>query len=104
MPNWQGSDRRDRLPPDWPKIRARILRRDGRRCTVRNVDGVRCGELATDVDHVKPGDDHRDANLRAVCQWHHRRKTGREGAAARAAAWRRNNSKYRRSEAHPGLV
>ena len=104
MPGWENSDRRQRLPADWPVIRRRILRRDGRRCTVRDAYGVRCSEPATDVDHVLAGDDHRDANLRSVCRWHHQRKSSREGAAARAVQWRRNNRRFRRSEAHPGLV
>ncbi|GIE98943.1 hypothetical protein Ari01nite_64080 [Paractinoplanes rishiriensis] len=104
MSGWEGSDRRARLPANWPAIRRRILRRDAHRCTARTVYDERCSEPATDVDHIEPGDDHRDANLRSVCEWHHRRKSGREGAAARAAVWRRNQSKYRRSEAHPGLV
>jgi hypothetical protein len=40
------------LPADWPRIRARVLRRDGNRCTHRDQYGERCEELATDVDHI----------------------------------------------------
>ncbi|WSR65857.1 HNH endonuclease [Streptomyces sp. NBC_01198] len=104
MPQWAGSDRRDRLPANWPQIRHRVLRRDGGRCTERNDYGVRCAELATDVDHIKAGDDHSLSNLRSLCEWHHDRKSGAEGAAARAANWRRNNRKFRRTESHPGLL
>lgn len=105
MPNWEGSDRRDRLPPDWnTRIRPRILRRDGHRCTARHTGGAHCPEPATDVDHIIPGDDHRDENLTSLCQWHHQRKSSREGAAARAAQWRRHNRRYRRTEGHPGIV
>jgi 5-methylcytosine-specific restriction endonuclease McrA len=104
MPGWAGSDRRHDLPPNWPSIRRRILRRDGHRCVVRDPYGKRCSEPATDVDHIRPGNDHSDSNLRSVCEWHHDRKSAREGAAARAANWRRNDRKYRRSEIHPGLV
>ena len=104
MPNWEGSDRRDRLPPDWHRIRIRILRRDGHRCTAKDANGVRCPELATDVDHVVAGDDHRDTNLASLCGWHHQRKSSREGAAARAAQRRRHDRRFRRSEQHPGLV
>ncbi len=104
MPQWVDSGRRHELPPKWAAIRRRILRRDEHRCTVRNVYDERCSEPATDVDHIRPGNDHSDSNLRSVCEWHHNRKSGREGAAARAANWRRNDRKYRRSETHPGLV
>jgi 5-methylcytosine-specific restriction protein A len=104
MPRWEGSDRRTRLPPDWPKIRRRVLRRDQHRCTARDADNVRCPQPATDVDHIRAGDDHRDANLTSLCGWHHQRKSSREGAAARAAQRRRNDRRYRRSEEHPGLV
>ncbi|AFV51322.1 hypothetical protein FDG66_gp02 [Streptomyces phage phiCAM] len=43
-------------------------------------------------------------NLRALCSWHHGQKSGAEGAAAKAANWRRQNQKFRRSEDHPGLL
>jgi 5-methylcytosine-specific restriction enzyme A len=81
---WEGSDRRDRLPPDWPAIRQRILERDGHRCTWY-VSGLRCKAVATDVDHRRPGDDHRDSNLQSLCGPHHAGKSAREGNAAKAA-------------------
>jgi 5-methylcytosine-specific restriction endonuclease McrA len=101
---WQNSDRRDRLPPDWFKIRARVLRRDGHTCTHRDDYGIRCADLATDVDHIKPGDDHSMENLRALCSWHHNKKSGAEGGAASQANRRRQNRKFRRTEDHPGLL
>ncbi|MCC2278903.1 HNH endonuclease [Streptomyces sp. ET3-23] len=104
MPDWKGSSRRDRLPPDWPKIRLRVLRRDGYRCTERDQYGERCSEPATDIDHILPGDNHREVNLRALCGWHHQVKSSREGAAAQAAARRRHSKRFRRTEAHPGLI
>ncbi|QEQ94034.1 HNH endonuclease [Streptomyces phage Saftant] len=104
MAGWQGSDRRLRLPPDWPKIRARILRRDGHRCTHRDDYGTRCSELATDVDHIKPGDDHSESNLRSLCSWHHGKKSGAEGGTAARKNWRRQDRKFRRTEDHPGLL
>ncbi|QES29195.1 HNH endonuclease [Streptomyces venezuelae] len=104
MPSWSSSDRRFRLPPDWPQIRKRILRRDGHRCTARDNYGVRCAELATDVDHIIPGDDHREPNLQSLCGWHHRVKSSREGGAAKAAVRRRHERRFRRTEDHPGLM
>ncbi len=104
MPRWEGSDRRQRLPADWDKIRRRILRRDGHRCTHRDEYGKRCEEPATDVDHIVAGDDHREANLTSLCGWHHQRKSSREGALAKAKARRRADRKFRRTEDHPGLL
>lgn len=103
-PQWQNSDRRDRLPKDWDRIRKRILRRDGHRCTARDSYDVRCEEPATDVDHIIAGDDHREANLRALCGWHHQRKSSREGGEAMAAKRRKIAQRFRRDEAHPGLL
>lgn len=95
---WIGSTRRERLPADWHTIVARILARDERRCRAVLSDGTRCTETATDVDHIVRGDDHRDANLQALCSWHHRRKTAAEGNAARRPLTNR-----RAPERHPGL-
>lgn len=93
---WRDSTRKARLPPDWPRIRARILKRDGHRCTW--VDhGTRCTTPATDVDHVIAGDDHRDANLRSLCQPHHRAKSSSEGHASR-------KPRKRQQPKHPGLT
>jgi 5-methylcytosine-specific restriction endonuclease McrA len=104
LPNWEGSDRRSRLPADWSKIRLRVLRRDAGRCTALDEAGARCVEVATDVDHIKPGDDHSMGNLRSLCTWHHRKKSGAEGAAAQRAKRRAIEKKFRRTEQHPGLL
>ncbi len=101
---WEGSDRRDELPPGWRTIiRPRILRRDGYRCTWV-TEGERCEAQATDVDHIDRGNDHRDENLASVCAWHHGRKSSAEGLAARAARARYRPTNRRPSEAHPGLI
>jgi 5-methylcytosine-specific restriction enzyme A len=92
---WAGSDRRSRLPPDWKARRLRVLVRDGWRCRAPG-----CGARATDVDHVERGDDHRDANLQALCVRHHREKTAREGVEARRLRGRKRPDR----EPHPGLV
>lgn len=80
---WEGSTRRDRLPPDWPARRARVLARDGWQCTELLPDGTRCTARATDCDHIIRGDNHQEDNLAALCQAHHASKSGREGAAAK---------------------
>ncbi|MFI7096446.1 HNH endonuclease [Streptomyces lydicus] len=81
---WEGSTRRSRLPKNWVTIVKRIKRRDGYRCTMVFEVGGRCTQPGTDVDHIVPGDDHRDDNLRLLCSWCHARKSGQEGAAAAA--------------------
>ena len=93
---WQGSTRRKRLPPDWPKTRAKVMRRDGGVCHVSGADAV---------DHVTPGDDHDPANLAPihhdVWPYCHRTKSSAEGGRAAQA---RRIPRRRPSEAHPGLL
>ncbi|GIG61136.1 hypothetical protein Lfu02_55080 [Longispora fulva] len=100
---WDSSDRRAQLPRDWPRRRALVLRRDGHMCQWVRQDGSDelCLEAATDVDHIIPGSDHRLVNLRALCAWHHGRKSGGEGAQAAAA---KRTSRYRPREQHPGRL
>lgn len=65
------------MPPQWKDKRARILRRDRHICHL-------CGQPgATEVDHLIPGDDHRDSNLAAAHPACHARKSGQEGARVR---------------------
>lgn len=91
-----GSTRKARLPYDWETRRRLALERCGGRCEHRDESG-RCRERATDVDHIRRGDDHSMGNLQGLCRRHHRTKTGREGADARP--------KLRRAvPRHPGLV
>ncbi len=92
--SWAGSDRRRRLPGNWEsELRPAVLRRDGHRCQVRLE---RCTGLASEVDHVRAGDDHSLINLQAACGPCHRMKSSREGSAARP-------SMFRPAEEHPGL-
>ncbi|MEV6526876.1 HNH endonuclease [Longispora sp. NPDC051575] len=98
---WAGSDRRQRLPRDWPARRARILARDGWRCTAVTQFDERCDAAADEVDHIRPGDDHRDHNLAALCTWHHAKKSAREGALA---AYLARPPRRRPPERHPGEI
>jgi 5-methylcytosine-specific restriction endonuclease McrA len=106
MPGWKGSNRKSTLPVGWPAIQIRILKRDHHACQhVREDTGRRCGLRATDVDHIIPnsqGGSDADSNLQALCTWHHRRKSGREGGLASGQA------RTARAEAakplHPGLI
>lgn len=92
--SWRTSPRRAHLPPGWShSIAPRILRRDGGIC-------YRCGGFgATEVDHIVPGDDHRDVNLAAIHTGCHRAKTTAEAHAAKRA---RQAARYHPGEAHPG--
>lgn len=69
-----------------------------------NGSNDRCTEPATDVDHIRRGDDHREENLRSLCSWHHNRKSSQEGGEARGAIRKRNAASFSRREAHPGLL
>lgn len=104
MPGWKSSDRRERLPPDWSRIRKRILKRDGWLCQWRLDDGRKCHRDANEVDHIKAGDNHSDGNLRSLCSWHHAKKSAYEGAAASSAQRRQIENRFVRTEDHPGLL
>ena len=58
----------------WRKVRDRILRRDGYRCTYIDGDGNRCqARDRLHVDHVIPvsaGGTDTPTNLRVLCEWH----------------------------------
>ncbi|GAA3018217.1 hypothetical protein Sfulv_55070 [Streptomyces fulvorobeus] len=95
---WDGSTRRSRLPKNWPRIRRRIIRRDGGVCVALYSTGARCELPGTDVDHIVPGDDHTEANLQLLCTWHHLRKSSTEGNAARLRP-----SVHRPPSTHPAL-
>jgi 5-methylcytosine-specific restriction protein A len=91
------------LPKGWHRIRRRILKRDGHSCQWPMLTGGVCAEPATDVDHrvnaaEGGGDD--DANLWALCGWHHNHKTAGEASRAAHARPPRN----RPPDAHPGLL
>ncbi|MEV4492712.1 HNH endonuclease [Micromonospora coxensis] len=109
---WEGSTRRERLPKNWPALRARVLKRDGYVCQFvwRNERGrmEQCGKPATEVDHIRPGDDHSMENLRAACHACHQYKSSREGGSVGgqvvARMRRETNGRFRRTEQHPGLL
>lgn len=96
MPNgqWRGSTRRTRLPPNWrTEIRPAVFDTYGTQCH-------KCGNDATDVDHLQPGDDHSIANLRPICTPCHAAKSSREGGQAAQAA---RPKRTRPAEPHPGM-
>lgn len=96
---WNGSTRRQRLPNNWPQLRAEVLHRDSFRCQwISPAFNSLCGDEATDVDHIIHGDNHHPSNLQALCAYHHRQKSGSEGGLASATnrAKRKLGSHYHR--------
>lgn len=103
---WSDGNRREELPADWSTLRLQILDRDGHRCVWpwRGAPLARqCRQPATDVDHVKRGDDHRPANLQSLCARHHQEKTARESAEAREETYRKLKHPPPYGGKHPGL-
>ncbi|GGM39456.1 hypothetical protein GCM10012275_07910 [Longimycelium tulufanense] len=99
MPHWNRSNRKARLPADWPARRAFVLARDLNHCQwIRGDTGTPCGHPATDVDHIRRGDNHGVSNLRALCRYHHARKSSREGGRAETGDRRRG------TEDHPAYT
>lgn len=95
---WDSSRRRLELPAGWSRLRRRVLRECEGRCEIGLAGCV--GE-ATEVDHIRRGDDHSRPNLRGACRRCHALKSSVEGNA-RSAELRR--LKRRPAERHPGAV
>lgn len=79
---WTSSDRRSRLPADWPVRRKRILIRDRFECQGHTDLGL-CGMPANQVDHIEPSGSDDEWNLQSLCEDCHARKSSAEGLAAR---------------------
>lgn len=99
-PAFAGENRTE-LPRHWNVIRARILRRDRRRCR-------RCGAPFKTVDHVMPrslGGSDDDSNLVTLCDYHTRLKDADDAARGRALSRGRQipgpSDSGRPSESHP---
>lgn len=80
---WAGSDRRATLPRHWHTIRALVLKRDHRRCQIRDKG---CTLLATEVDHVGDRDSHELSNLRAACTACHSHRSAMQGVQSRSVS------------------
>lgn len=101
--SWSGSTRRSRLPADWETR----CRPEARRRNPLQICHW-CGKPGGDeLDHIIPGDDHRQENLDWIHGWRavkagvvevncHGAKTAAEAAAARPR-------EKRPKEVHPGL-
>lgn len=78
---WSSSDRRTRLPDNWDALRAECKRLAQGRCQYP-VHHPTCDGIGTDCDHIKQGDDHRQANLQWLSGPCHDRKTRLDNDAA----------------------
>jgi 5-methylcytosine-specific restriction endonuclease McrA len=96
---WENSDRKARLPADWQARRKRVLARDRYRCQAELSTGALCLAPANQCDHIEHGDNHDESNLQALCAWHHKHKSAREGVEARKP----RPSQRREPEQHPSL-
>src|SRR5690606_10184743 len=104
MPGWVGSNRLGRLPTNWKAIRARILIRDNYQCCYVDSNDKLCMNVATDVDHIVNNDDNNDYNLQSLCSYHHRMKSGKEGArASNNKQQQRRDKAKQQSRKHPGI-
>lgn len=101
---WEGSNRSERLPDDWHFIRRGVLRDAMYRCQAKLPSGAVCGQVATEVDHIHAGDDHRRSNLRAICTPCHKLKSSSEGGTAASSKRRQIKNRFRRTEDHPGAM
>lgn len=103
---WSSSDRRSRLPSDWPKRVAATKRRAGGRCEGISLAGEprwhvpRCTGVGAECDHDNRGDDHSLPNLRWLSSPCHARKTQHEAQVAARAKGRTRP----RTEQHPGVI
>lgn len=95
---WETSDRRFRLPKNWPQLKRQVKARAHGLCEAAPHD-PRCDGVGTDCDHVIEGDDHSLGNLQWLSGPCHRAKTGRESAARNR---QRAELRHRPTEQHPG--
>lgn len=94
---WANSQRGAELPANWPALRAATFERDGHQCTWHDQH-QRCAGPADECDHVGDSHDHSLSNLRALCAYHHSKRTSTQGNTARWA-----HREQRPPEPHPGL-
>lgn len=98
---WEGSNRRNELPADWPKIRAQVKKRAHGRCEeILYGSGRQCPRFGTDADHIADPEDHGLANLRWLCPYHHGSKSSWQGNQERRD---KASRRFRPPEPHPGL-
>lgn len=99
MSGWQNSDRRSRLPSDWPKRVAATKERAAGRCEGVSIHNeprwhvTDCPGIGRECDHDRRGDDHSLTNLRWLSTECHKAKTAAE-----------RPTRSRPTSQHPGLA
>lgn len=105
MAHWRGSDRKQRLPPNWPTLRRQAKERAGGICEMV-AHGYRCTEVGTDADHIEPSGSDDLSNIQWLCRKHHLQKTGRDSHHLRRkkikAAKARFEKRFGHQEVHSG--
>ncbi|MEV5711252.1 HNH endonuclease signature motif containing protein [Actinoallomurus sp. NPDC052274] len=95
---WRAAPR----PVDWHARREAVLARDQVCQWPISYDGTICGSTdRLEVDHINGNTNHELWNLRALCQHHHRSRTGQQGGRAAQA---KRPKRQRPPEQHPGLL
>lgn len=95
------SARKQRLPDNWPELRAFVKRRAHGRCEAIKADGTRCKAFGNQCDHILAGDNHDPTNLQWLCDAHHAQKSSAEGHTAARTA---RAKAFHPRERHPGLA
>lgn len=105
--SWETSDRRSRLPKDWPWRVAQTKYRAGGMCEGISLRGEdrwhveTCDRIGRECDHDERGDDHSLTNLRWLSPRCHLHKTQQEVAEVQRA--QAAKARFPR-ETHPGLT
>lgn len=97
---WNNSNRLERLPDDWPRIRMAVKRRAHGRCEAKEHSPL-CDGIGTDCDHIIAGDDHSMDNLQWLSNACHKLKTSRESAERNRE---RKKERLHPCEIHPGSL
>lgn len=108
-----GSWRSSPLPSNWLALRRFVLARDMNACMWGKLPGEsesgevgNCRNPGTEVDHMGGNANHDPAALRAICTYHHRKRTSAQANAARRAALESRGGYFRsvrKPKPHPGL-
>lgn len=98
--NWNSSDRRGRLPTNWPELRAKVRERAHGLCQAKH-HVPECDGIGTDCDHIIAGDNHGLDNLQWLSHPCHKAKTEKENAERNA---RRARMRKHPKERFPGLL
>lgn len=96
--SWTSSDRRKRLPNNWPQLVTQTRQRANGKCQALKHH-PRCDGNGTECDHITPSDNHNMSNLQWLNTWCHQQKTQQE---ARTNNQRRATMRKRPTEPHPG--